>query len=235
MNTSRFAVMATIGCFAVSPAYTNELAAMQASADTVIAIDVLLQPDQTMIGKARAINARLRENYPAGYALDALHAPHITLLQRFVRVKDLDAVTAAVGKVFVAERPTEMQLKAKGLQSTIWAGVAMTAVVVDRTPELVRLHQKVVDAVAAFSLSGGTAAAFVGGDVNAETVAYVETFVPKSSGANYLPHVTVGVASEAFVKGLKAEPFEPFTFKPAGVAVYQLGNFGTAAKKLWQK
>ena len=29
-----------------------------------------------------------------------------------------------------------------------------------------------------------------------------------------------------------AEPFEPFTFSPAGAAVYQLGPFGTAAKKL---
>jgi hypothetical protein len=28
------------------------------------------------------------------------------------------------------------------------------------------------------------------------------------------------------------EPFEPFTFSPAGAAVYQLGQFGTAAKKL---
>jgi hypothetical protein len=33
------------------------------------------------------------------------------------------------------------------------------------------------------------------------------------------------------------EPFEPFTFSPAGAAVYQLGPFGTAAKKLmeWDK
>jgi hypothetical protein len=29
-----------------------------------------------------------------------------------------------------------------------------------------------------------------------------------------------------------AEPFEPFTFSPAGAGVYQLGPFGTAAKKL---
>jgi hypothetical protein len=29
-----------------------------------------------------------------------------------------------------------------------------------------------------------------------------------------------------------AEPFEPFIFSPAGAAVYQLGQFGTAAKKL---
>jgi hypothetical protein len=29
-----------------------------------------------------------------------------------------------------------------------------------------------------------------------------------------------------------AEPFTSFTFSPAGAAVYQLGQFGTAAKKL---
>jgi hypothetical protein len=30
------------------------------------------------------------------------------------------------------------------------------------------------------------------------------------------------------------EPFEVFTFSPAGAAVYQLGPFGTAAKKLME-
>jgi hypothetical protein len=31
---------------------------------------------------------------------------------------------------------------------------------------------------------------------------------------------------------LLAERFEPFTFSPTGAALYQLGPFGTAAKKL---
>jgi hypothetical protein len=35
------------------------------------------------------------------------------------------------------------------------------------------------------------------------------------------------------LKQLKAETFDVFTFKADGVAVYQLGDFGTAAKKLW--
>jgi len=163
-----------------------------------------------------------------------LHAPHVTLLQRFVRTKDFDKVTAAVTKVLAAERPTELRLNAKGLDYVIWGGVAVTVLVVERTPELMRLHQKIIDAVAPFSVSGGTAAAFVGADANAETIGWVETFVPKSSGDAFIPHVTSGVAKEDFVKQLKAQPFEAFTFKPDGVAVYQLGNFGTAAKKLWQ-
>ena len=41
--------------------------------------------------------------------------------------------------------------------------------------------------------------------------------------------------AEDFVKRLEAEPFEVFTATVEGVAIYQLGNFGTAAKKLWQR
>jgi hypothetical protein len=52
-----------------------------ASNEKVIAIDILLQPDQTMISKANAVNTRLRGNYPGGYSLDATHAPHVTLLR----------------------------------------------------------------------------------------------------------------------------------------------------------
>jgi hypothetical protein len=56
--------------------------------------------------------------------------------------------------------------------------------------------------------------------------------VPKASGANYAPHVTVGVGPESFVRELKAEGLAPFTFGARGVAVYQLGDFGTAQKRL---
>jgi hypothetical protein len=41
------------------------------------------------------------------------------------------------------------------------------------------------------------------------------------------------MAHEDFVKRLKAAPYKPFTFKIAGAGIYQLGNFGTAAKRLW--
>jgi hypothetical protein len=203
-----------------------------AQSGNLIAIDVLLQPDQTMVARANEINARLRSNYPEGYSLDATHAPHVTMLQRYVREKDFDAVAAAITKVLAAERPGDLQLKATALLYQIWNGAALTAIVVERTPELTRLQQKVADAVAPFAASGGTEAAFIDTPKGADIVPYVETFVPKSTGANYFPHVTAGVATEEFVKQLKAEPFAPVTFHPAGVAIYQLGNFGTASKKL---
>ena len=66
---------------------------------TLIAINVLLDPDAATVEKAQAANARLREDYPDGFALDANHAPHVTILQRFVRTADLDAVANAVAEV----------------------------------------------------------------------------------------------------------------------------------------
>jgi hypothetical protein len=201
----------------------------------LIAIDIVIQPDQTMIDQANALNARLRGNYPVGYELDVTHAPHVSLLQRFVWLNDLDAVTAAVKKVLATERPTELTLKATGIDYVIWQGLAVTVLRVERTPELMQLEQNVIDAVEPFSVNGGTAKAFVGADANAPTIAWVENFIPQSSGMNYKAHVTAGVALPDFVNKLKAEPFKDFTFKSVGVAIYQLGNFGTAAKKLWQK
>jgi hypothetical protein len=212
---------------------TNKSA--KAKGDELIAIDIVIQPDRTMIDQANALNARLRENYPGGYKLDATHAPHVSLLQRFVRLNDLDAVKAAVEKVLATERPTELTLKATGIDYAVWQGLAVTVLLVERTPELMQLDQKVIDAVEPFSVSGGTAKAFAGGDANPQTIAWVENFIPQSSGMNYIAHVTSGVAPPAFVNGLKAEPFKDFTFKPVGIAIYHLGNFGTAAKKLWQK
>ena len=209
-------------------------AAPKPSGEHLVAIDIVIEPDQTMLDAATALNARLRANDPAGFTLGGTHAPHVSLLQRYVRAADLDAVEVAVANVLAADRLTDLRLKAMGIDYVMWAGSAVIVLALERTPELLRLQQAVADAVEPFSQTGGTAAAFVGSKINHETIAYVETFVPKSSGANYLPHVTVGVAKEDFAKRLKAEPFTAVSAAARGVAIYQLGNFGTAAKKLWE-
>ena len=63
-------------------------------------------------------------------------------------------------------------------------------------------------------------------------IEYVAAFVPKASGEHFNPHVTTGVAPREYLDKMLAESFEAFTFSPAGAAVYQLGQFGTAAKTL---
>src|SRR5262249_4373028 len=48
-----------------------------ATTSPVMAIDIVLEPDQTMIDHAQAANERLRKDFPKGFALDATHHPHI--------------------------------------------------------------------------------------------------------------------------------------------------------------
>jgi hypothetical protein len=82
----------------------------------------------------------------------------------------------------------------------------------------------------------GTIAAFTAKHddpaTDAGLIDYVSTFVPKMTGEHFSPHVSTGVAPREYLDKMLAEPFEPFTFSPAGAAVYQLGPFGTAAKQL---
>lgn len=54
--------------------------AMGYQASDVTAIDVLLEPDATMLQRSAANNARLLKLFPMGFALDATHNPHITLI-----------------------------------------------------------------------------------------------------------------------------------------------------------
>ena len=82
-----------------------------AQENPVTAIDIALEPDATMIQHAEAANARLLKVFPKGFALDATHHPHISILQRYVRTTDLDKVYAAAGEVLADEKVTSWNLR----------------------------------------------------------------------------------------------------------------------------
>jgi hypothetical protein len=213
----------------------NDWKAVFPSSAAVTAIDILLEPDATMLTHAKAVNARLLKVYPKGFALDAAHRPHITLIQRFVRTADLDQVYAAVGRVVASAKVTRMKLEAFKHYYIPIKDTGVAGIVAKPTPELLKLQQELIAAVAPFTVETGTWAAFVttpDDPNNAALIEYVSTFVPKATGKHFNPHVTTGVAPRAYLDKMLAEPFKAFTFSPAGAAVYQLGQFGTAAKKL---
>jgi hypothetical protein len=205
-------------------------------ADAVTAIDIALEPDAVMIQHAKAANARLLEDFPKGFALDATHNPHISMLQQFVRSADLDKVYAAAAQAFEEEKPLSWKLKAFKYYYIPSPPIGLAGIVVETTPDLLRLQQKIIAAVTPFTVPSGTPAAFVstegGRDIQAFLLEYVAGFVKAAAGPKFNPHVTTGVGTEVFLNKLLAEPFDAFTFSPAGASVYQLGAFGTARKEL---
>jgi len=236
MSRSRkISAVPTIGLLALLLGIAQPVTAADAP-HPVTAIDILLDPDATMVKHAEAANARLRKEFPKGFVLDATHHPHISCLQRYVKTADLDKVYAAVGKVLATEKPATWKLKAYKYYYIPWKELGLAGIVIEPTEDLIRYQKKLIDAVAPFTVETGTAAAFVttkeDPDINEPTIEYVAAFVPHATGEKFNPHVTIGIATQDYLKKMLDEKFEAFTFAPAGAAVYHLGNFGTARKEL---
>jgi hypothetical protein len=139
---------------------TSVLSHAQTSPDTpVTAIDIALEPDATMMHHAHADNARLLKVYPNGYALDATHHAHVTMLQQFVRTADLDKLYTAVGQVMAKEKPTDWKLKAFKYYYMPEPPIGLAGIVIEPIPDLLRLQQELIDAVTPFTVKTGTAAA----------------------------------------------------------------------------
>jgi phosphoserine phosphatase len=202
----------------------------------VTAIDILLEPDVAMLEHCQANNARLLGVFPKGFALDATHRPHITLIQRFVRTADLDQVYVAAGKVLAGAHITAMKLEAFKYYYAPAGAVGVAGICAKPTPEIIKLQADIIAAVQPFTVQTGPISAFTAPHddpaTDAAIIQYVSTFVPNMTGEHFNPHVSTGVAPRDYLDKMLAEPFAPFTFSPAGAAVYQLGPFGTAARKL---
>jgi hypothetical protein len=202
----------------------------------ITAIDILLKPDATMLKHAAANNARLLKVYPQGFALDAAHTPHITMLQAFVRTADLDKLYAAEEKVFASTDVNAMKLEAFKFYYAPTGATGVAGISTKPTPQILKLQADIIAAARPFMVDTGPIGAFTAPHddpaTDAAMIDYVSTYVPKMSGEHFNPHVSTGVAPKTYLDQMLAEPFVSFTFSPAGAAVYQLGPFGTAAKKL---
>jgi 2'-5' RNA ligase len=206
--------------------------------DALVAIDIAVEPDATMAKRSLADNAKLLKNFPQGYTLDDTHHAHVTMLQRFVHEADLEKVYAAIANAAAAEHPLTWKLKAYKYYYIPAGPIGLAGIVVEVTDDLLRFQQKLIDAVAPFSVATGTADAFFKPPSEPPLhevpalLQYVGAFVPEHSGKNFMPHVTIGVGLKSYLDEMLAAPFEQFTFSPAGASVYQLGDFGTARKNL---
>jgi hypothetical protein len=179
-----------------------------AQQNPVTAIDIALEPDATMIQHAQADNARLLKAFPKGFALDATHHPHISMLQQFVRTADLDKVYAAANKVFASEKPTSWKLKAFKYYYIPSPPIGLAGIVVKPTADLHRLQQELIEVVTPFTVKTGTPAAFMsteaGHDIQPFLIEYVANFVKIAAGKKFNPHVTIGVGTETYLNAMLA-------------------------------
>jgi hypothetical protein len=207
-----------------------------AAQNPITAIDILLEPDATMIQRAQAANAGLRKNFPKGYSLDDEHRPHISVMGGYFYTANLDKLYVAVDKVLATEKVLSWKMKAFKYYYMPLKEIGLGGILVEPSADMVRLQKKFIDTLTPFMSPSGTVAAFAttpkDPEINQATLDAVATYFSQHTGEHYSPHVTIGVGTVDYLNALLAAPFPTFTFSAVGMSVYQFGNFGTAMKLL---
>jgi 2'-5' RNA ligase len=177
-----------------------------------IAIDIAILPPPDVSQRAEALSAALPLEESQGLQLGPEYLPHITLMQQFISRDTLDEAIARVDVVLRDQNPLSLRVGggARGSNS-VWMAI-------ERTAEIVQLHERVLHATTAFETADGDAAAFYGADARERDVRWVREFRRESSFARFTPHITLGHAAEP--------PFiEPFDFVGTRIAMCHLGRF----------
>jgi hypothetical protein len=160
----------------------------------------------------------------------------VSLVQQFVRQEDVARVGPVVAKALEGT-PAPERLDVTGIDVAPWNGEAMVSLRVEPTAVLLHLQEALVAALIPLAAPAGDAAAFVRDApetvIDITTIGYVSSFVLKQTGDKFQPHVTVGTTTPAGATALKNESFARQSGGVKGVAVYQLGNSGTARRRLW--
>jgi hypothetical protein len=204
----------------------------------ITAVDIVLEPDATMIQNAQTANAGLLKNYPKGFTLGDEHAPHMSVIGGYFHTANLDEVFADASKVLASEKVMKWKLTAFRYYYMPMKEIGLGGILVQPTLDLIRLQGELFEAIGRFMAPGssGTAAAFKttaqDPQINQATIDAVANYFATHRGEHYSPHVTIGVGTIEYLNALLAAPFPTFTFSAAGASAYQFGNFGTAAKQL---
>ncbi len=188
----------------------------------LIAVDIAILPPPDVRARAIALSAALPSG-SHGLVLDEDHRPHVTLTQAFIRAEELDAALERVDDVLRGRPPLTLSVTGSGKSGhTIWMAI-------ERSADIVALHEQVMDALRGYERPGGTPAAFAGGDARVGDVLWVTGYRLKSSFGAFTPHITLG-------HGHDAPEVAPFLFVAGTVAACHLGRFCTCRRvfRTWE-
>jgi 2'-5' RNA ligase len=179
-----------------------------------VAIDIAILPPPEVANRAIALSAALPAGESHGLRLGADRLPHITLTQQFVPSQSLNSLLAHLDTVLRDRAPLHLRVSGGGKGSNaVWMAI-------ERSPELVKLHEQLQQTAAPFEVTTGDSSAFFGDDARDRDVRWVREFRQQSSFDRFTPHITLGHASEPPV-------IEPMSFAVTTVAVCHLGRFCT--------
>jgi len=178
----------------------------------LLALDVAILPTPAVRERAVELSASLPASESHGLRLDDEHLPHVTLSQHFIRVDERELAFEKIGEVLRSQKPLKLVITGGGKSSS---AVSMA---IETTPQLQKLHERLMEALRGVERPGAAPAAFFGGDARMGDVLTVSSYRVNSSFTGFSPHLTLGHASQSPV-------IERLSFQASIVAACHLGRF----------
>jgi len=191
----------------------------------MIAVDVVLLPDEAMTDSAIMLNRELVEKYGQKIVLDKQNClPHISLAMGCVGQERIDEVGDALKKI--AEESSLGNLCAVGIAvSTNTMGEKISSLEIERTEDLQFLHEQVMEKLGPYLSNEVTADMVMGPEIAETTLAWIRDYRETSSFQNFFPHITIGY-------GKTEGRIFPARFSASKLALCHLGNHCTCRKVL---
>ncbi len=193
-----------------------------------IAIDVVLIPPDDIVQLAIDINKTFSETGAENYVLDAKTCvPHITLLMGLIareQVPEVRRKLDALAKKFSALNLTITHAKS----STRPDGKVLFDLQIEKTPELQKLHETIVDEMSSVFTYDDVEKGmfFTPPPVNEIPMFWIQGFARISVREKYRPHITLGV-------GKPKKEVTSIWFTTSKLALCHLGNYCTCRNVLW--
>ena len=190
------------------------------------AVDVVLLPGEAMADKAIEANRELVEKFGEKIVLDKEKClPHISLAMGCIEDEDIDAIGEVLKEI--AEGAALGELLVVGIEvSENSLGEKVSVFEVERTEQLQRLHNEVMEKLSPYFSYDVSIEMIYGEEEVAETtLQWIKNYPEKSSFGNFSPHITIGYGES---DGMAF----PIKFAASRLALCHLGNHCTCREVL---
>jgi 2'-5' RNA ligase len=189
------------------------------------AIDIVILPPDNVMEIAIKYNTLLRDNTQESLVLGKSgYLPHISLLMGRLAANQLARITSRLHAV--AKEHNIFKLSVSGIHTDHAGSQPVVSFEIDRTQELLRLHESIVNSCGSFLRQDAEEADMADPPpIKKSSLEWINRFIPHACFENFWPHITLGF-------GQISEAFEPFDFPASRLAICHLGNHCTCAEIL---
>jgi len=189
------------------------------------AVDVVLLPDVAMVEKAIEANRRLIARFGEEIVLNSANClPHISLAMGATEENDIGDIER---KLAVLASETKLgTLRIIGISISKDAnGREVSVFVLERTRELLSLHEQVMAGISPYFLENVAEDMVNAEKVSETTLSWIRNYAEKSAYARFLGHITIGYGAIEWDE-------LPIEFTASKLALCHLGNHCTCTEIL---